>query len=70
MTDDDRLRALLRSAVPASTAGEPSQDLWPLVERGGHVWPVWSGIDLGLTAAATLAVLLMPNAWFLLAYHF
>jgi hypothetical protein len=67
---DDRLRDLLKSAMPPSTADEPSRDLWPVVLRQGHQWPAWSRVDLGLAAAAALAALSMPNAWFFLACHF
>jgi hypothetical protein len=70
MTDEPRLREMLRSAMPPSTDGDPSRDLWPMVERKSFGWPTWSWIDLGLTAATALAVLLIPDAWFLLAYHF
>jgi hypothetical protein len=67
---EDHLRDLLKSAMPPSTADEPSRDLWPQVLRHGHRWPAWAWVDLGLAAAATLAALSMPSTWFLLACHF
>lgn len=67
---EDRVRELLKSAMPPSTADEPSRDLWPVVLRQGHRRPAWSWVDLGLAAAAAIAVFSMPDAWFLLACHF
>jgi len=68
---EDQLRELLKSAMPPSTANEPSRDLWPLVRRRqAHRWPAWSWVDLGLGAAAAVAVFSIPDAWFFLACHF
>jgi hypothetical protein len=70
MIDDDRLRALLRSAMPPATAAEPSRDLWPLVAHRPRRRPNWSRLDLGLALAAAFALMLVPQGWLLLAYHF
>ena len=69
MTDDDRLHTLLRSAMPPMASVEPSRDLWPLVTNPPRPVIVWSRIDLSIAAATMLAVLAMPNAWLLVAYH-
>jgi len=69
MTDEERLARLLRSAFPPTTASVPTRDLWPAIE--GHSWTrdEWSWIDLGVAAAAALALAMFPSALWLLAYH-
>lgn len=66
---DERLQDLLQSAMPQATGGEPSRDLWPMVLRHAHDGPEWSWVDLGLAAAAAVAMLSMPNAWLFIACH-
>ena len=70
MTDESRLTALLKSAIPPVTDLETSQDLWPLVTRRPQQVVTWSRIDLGIVAVAMLVVAAMPQAWLLVAYHF
>lgn len=69
MTDDDRLQHLLRSALPPVADRGPSRDLWPLVASRVHASPGWSWLDLSLAAGVTIALLMFPRFFFLLAYH-
>jgi len=68
MSDDDRLRHLLRSALPPADRSS-SRDLWPLVVDRIEAPIGWSWLDLGLAAAVTLALLMFPDWLWLLAYH-
>lgn len=69
MTDDDRIRTLVRSVVSPAEGGEPARDLWPLVVARLHAPVGRSWQDLAL-AAATIAVLLrLPHLALLIAYH-
>jgi hypothetical protein len=69
MTDDDRLRQLLQSALPKTSDEGPSRDLWPLlasrIDRT-HSWP-W--LDLSLAAAVAIVLLVFPEWLLLLLYH-
>ena len=56
--------------MPPATAAEPSRDLWPLVAHRPRRRPNWSRLDLGLALAAAFALMLVPQGWLLLAYHF
>lgn len=68
MTDDERLRKLLRSAFPV-TDEILSRDLWPrAVTRGEPIEHV-SWVDLVLAAAAFAALAFVPGWLSLLAYH-
>ena len=74
MTDEERLAELLRRAVPpvrleVLTEGHPSRDLWPRVARRLQPSPRWSPLDLALAAAVALALILFPQALWLIAYH-
>ena len=63
-----RLNELLRSALPPAV-DDAHRDVWPEVverlDRHAH----WSLVDVGLAAAATLALLLNPDWIWLIAYH-
>jgi len=69
MTEEERLARLLRSAFPPTTALVPTRDLWPAVVDHSCARDAWSWIDLGVAAAAALALVLFPNLLLLLAYH-
>jgi ABC-type phosphate transport system auxiliary subunit len=69
MTDDDRVRALLRAAAQPVTDARPTRDLWPLVVNRVEGGATWSWLDFGLAAAVTIALLMFPNLLLLLAYH-
>lgn len=69
MTDDDRLRRLLQSALPPRPDREPSRDLWPLVEHRLQARAAWSWVDVGLAAVVTLVLLMFPGGLLLLAFH-
>jgi hypothetical protein len=69
MTDDERLRELLRSALAAPPGDRPSRDRWPeVVERLGRR-SAWTWIDLAVAAMVATALLLFPEGIFLLSYH-
>ena len=69
MTDDDRLRQLLRSARAPAADREPSRDLWPLVATRIQRRARWSWLDVGLAAVVTIVLLMFPSWLWLLAYH-
>jgi hypothetical protein len=68
VTDDERLMALLRDALPAVPTAAPARDLWPVVVR--RRLPVsWSWIDLGIAAGVCSAFLWEPGWFVWLLYH-
>ena len=74
MTDEERLAELLRRAMPpvrfdGLTDEHPSRDLWPRVARRLQPSPRWSPLDLALAAAVAIALMLFPQALWLIAYH-
>lgn len=69
MIDDNRLRQLLRSALPLPADQGPSGDLWPRVVTRVETPPSWSWLDMSLAAMVAGALLMFPEGLFLLAYH-
>ena len=70
MTEDTRLLALLRSAVPPVVSAGPSRDVWSLVVKRSQERPKWSWLDVALAAGGAIALLIRPDLVMLLAYHF
>ena len=66
---DDRLGKLLRAALPPTENVSPRNDVWPALARRLDEKPGWSVIDVGLGAAAVIALLLLPEWLWLLVYH-
>ena len=66
---DDRLTELLRRALPPPEDDGPRRDLWPRMAARFDERPRWSYIDLGLAAAAAIALAVFPEWLWLLAYH-
>ena len=69
MIDDDRLRQLLRSALPPPADRGSSRDLWPRVVRRIETPRAWSWLDMSVAALVGVALLMFPEGLFLLAYH-
>jgi hypothetical protein len=69
MTDDDRLRRLLRSAFPPTVSQEPSRDLWPSIVRQIRAPTRRSWWDIGLAAVIAILLLMFPDWLRLLAYQ-
>lgn len=70
MTDDSRLLALVRSAVPTPlVTAVPSRDLWPLVVKRSEERPKWSWLDVGLATGVAIALAIWPDVLLRLAYH-
>ena len=82
MTDDDRLRQLLQSALPKISDEGPSRDLWPLlasrldryvgrVPRSGpgNIVERWPWLDFSLAAAVAIVLVVFPEWLLLLLYH-
>lgn len=69
MTDDERLEQLLRSALAPVGARTPSRDLWPLIVGHRAAGGRWWWLDIGLAAAAAIALLVFPEWLWLLVYH-
>lgn len=69
MTDEERLRHLLHTAVQPAAVPGPSRDLWPLIVRRSEAPPARSWLDLGLAAVVAIALLIHPRWMWLLAYH-
>lgn len=70
MTDDTRLVALLRSAVPPVRTAEPPPDMWLRIVEQSREREQWSWVDIGLAAAVAIALMMRPDLLMLLAYHF
>ena len=66
---DERLKALLRTAVPPSVENARVRDLWPDVATRFEQTSRWSYVDLGLAAAAAVALTIFPEWLWLLSYH-
>ncbi len=70
---DDRLKNLLRSAFPLPDSQKPSHDLWPSIVDRIQASAEWSRIDLcvaaGVLTGVTIALVMLPKALLLLAYH-
>jgi len=69
MTDEERMRHLLRTAVQPTAVRGPSRDLWPLIVRRSEAPKGWSWLDVGLAAVMVIALLMRPRWLWLLAYH-
>ena len=74
MTDEERLAELLRRAVPPVSShplddARPPHDLWPRIAHRMEAPPRWSPLDLALAAAVAIALILFPQALWLIAYH-
>ena len=74
MTDEERLAELLRRAVPPVSFdvlddARAPHDLWPRVARCLQPSPRWSPLDLALAAVVAIALILFPQALWLIAYH-
>ena len=71
MTDDDRLRQVLRSACPPVVGEGPSHDVWPLLVNRiqAPATVAWVWLDASLAAVVTIVLLIFPEYLSLLAYH-
>ncbi len=71
--NDNQLRNLLHSAFPELDCPTPSRDLWPSIVERIQTPAKWSWIDLcvaaGVVAGVTIALVMLPKALLLLAYH-
>ena len=65
---DERLKNLLRSALPPTDHGA-ARDVWPRLSERLDRTTEWSYVDLGLAAAAAVTFLIFPEWLWLLAYH-
>jgi hypothetical protein len=69
MNDDERLRHLLRAALPAAASLPPCPDLWPLMESRLDASRPKSWVDLALLVVVALLLLLVPDWLFLMAFQ-
>jgi len=69
MTDDDRLRQLLQSALPKTSDEGPSRDLWPLLASRIERPAPWAWVDLSLAAVVAIVLLVFPEWLLFLLYH-
>ena len=67
--NDERLKELLRAALPPSAGDVPSNDVWPQISSRFEERTRWSYVDLGLAAAAATALAVFPEWLWPLAYH-
>lgn len=66
---DEQLAELLRAAMPPTRRDTLPRDVWPdLVDRLERS-PRWTMLDLGLAAAAAIALVMFPEWLWLLVYH-
>jgi hypothetical protein len=68
MIDDDILRQLLRTALPADTA-MPPRDLWPAVVQRSQARVRFSSTDASMAAIVVIVLLMFPRWFWFLAYH-
>jgi hypothetical protein len=66
---DERIKDLLRLALPPPAERSAVGDLWPAVLNRFRQPPAWSWLDLGLAAGVAIVLLMFPKAFLLLAYH-
>jgi hypothetical protein len=66
---DEQLGELLRVAIAPVREDEPRPDSWPLVASRVGAAPRWSAVDLGLAAAAAIALTMFPEWFWMIAYH-
>jgi hypothetical protein len=70
---DDRLKILLHSAFPEPDGQKPSRDLWPSIVDRIQAQTAWSWLDIsvaaGVLAGVAIALVMLPKALLLLAYH-
>jgi hypothetical protein len=69
MTDDDRLKRLLRSALPPVGAPGPARDLWPLIINRSRAPVGWSWLDVNMGIVVLIVLLMFPDLLWLLTYH-
>ena len=69
MTEDERFERLLRRCLPPIPARQVAQDLWPALAERMNARARWSGFDVGVAVAVTIAVVLSPDALWLISYH-
>ena len=66
---DEQLKDLLRASMPLAANDRPARDVWPQLASRFEQGPRWSYLDLGLAAAAAVALVVFPEWLWLLAYH-
>jgi hypothetical protein len=66
---DDEIGLLLRSALPEVDARTPARDLWPQVVHRIESRPSPHWLDIVLAAAVITLLALVPQWFFILAYH-
>jgi hypothetical protein len=67
---DDKVRELLKAALPESPAGHAREDLWPAVRRRIHETRARpTGLEYALIAAAAVLCLLRPSVIEFLLLH-
>jgi hypothetical protein len=69
MIEEERLKKLLREALPTKAAPDPSRDLWPEIVARDRAPTPWSWLDLGIAVAVAILLLLRPEWLRVLAYH-
>jgi hypothetical protein len=75
MTEDQRLRQLLRDALPspgeidAIDVAQPSRDLWPAVVEWAGAREHVSAADMSVAAIVAIVLLMFPQWFWFLAYH-
>ena len=69
MTEEDRFKHLLRSALPPVDALEPSRDLWPSIVNRSQASMKCSWLDVNLAAVVISVLLVYPDFLWPLTYH-
>jgi hypothetical protein len=71
--NDEHINKLLRSAFPRPASDKPTRDVWPLIVERIQAPTEWSRVDIWVAAAVltgvTIALVILPKALLLLAYH-
>lgn len=70
---DDNIKSLLRSAFPPPNGDRPTRNLWPSIVERIQAPNEWSPVDIcvaaGVLTGLTIALMILPKALLLLAYH-
>jgi hypothetical protein len=69
MMSNEQLRRLLQSALPPPAPAAHPRNAWPMIAARLDSRPAWTMFDLALAGGIVIALLMVPQALFVLAWH-